>query len=118
MPNKGMGVMIAFGKPKGGPPPLDSPGKKYDDSRDAYPGKPNGPAHESAEMPEHEAAEENGGSMLTELDSLSDQYGLDASSGRAFVKAALAAMAKFMGGEEERQPVDHDAGGENFEGAE
>lgn len=107
----GVGIMIAFGKPKGEPPePIDSPGEK----KRPFPAEKM-PMHEAAEPPKREAVEEQGADMATELDSISEVFGLDAASGRAFLKEALKAVLKSLGGDEEAAVAEHDAGGENNE---
>lgn len=108
---QGVGVMIEFGKPKGGPPePIDSPGEK---KRPFAAEKM--PMHEAAEPPKQEVAEERSADIGTELDSISEVFGLDAASGRAFLKEALKAVLKTLGGDEESAIAEHDAGGENNE---
>jgi hypothetical protein len=124
--SKGIGLMIALGKPSAPPPrykatpdeqetPRPAPSEKGGDPappRDA--GRPErNVAPEGAEIPE---AQEGMGDMMSDMMAPLRDLGVSDADARSVLAKMFSAMAKCMGG---GSPVaEHDAGGMEFEGGE
>lgn len=98
---KGVGVMIAFGKPKEGPPPL-----RRMDQEDEPPARP----RETPRETPVDASQEQGESAM-DFGAMGEKFGLDAESAKAFAYDVLEACMKMTGGgrheEAEPQPEEY-----------
>lgn len=113
---KGLDVMIAVGKPKGGleaPDPVDSMAKRH--LREAKAGKAPTVEHEAEESPEYEAQEEYGAKIVRDIEAAGESLGLDAEQSHVAAAAFLKAIANCLkGGEEEAEASEEEAEGEEY----
>ncbi len=96
----GVDVAIMVGKPKtGGPPPLDTPGKKPSPfGASAAPTDEESPAHEATESPAEEGAEDYGAKLTADIDNVFSEVGIDPTEGRQIASRLFSAVAKCLSG--------------------
>ena len=71
-------------RPKAAPPADD---QEYQDTH---------AAHEAAETPEYEAAEEYGAKLIQDIDAVAEQHGMDQAQGRMFAADLFGAIAECL----------------------
>jgi hypothetical protein len=103
---KAPGLIVAIGS-KGGPPPLDTPGK-----RAMAPTA----EHEASETPEYETREETGANLIEEMLKPIVDAGADEDHAKAILAEMFAAAAKCLRGEGETGVEDRGLGAKPGEG--
>lgn len=106
-----LAIGVEIGRPKGGPPPLDTPGKKL------APVAEESPAHEATESPEEEQGEDYGTKLLSDMTRPLTEAGLSDDEAKSLLADIFDAVSNCLRGEQ--SPVaEHDAGGMGMEGGE